>query len=78
MSENITIPGITSKTVQSIIAYVSIVFGVLTTQLHAIHLPVVASIILGVFGVLLHPQTSITSTQTKATGPTNETPPVVP
>jgi hypothetical protein len=51
---NIKIPS-----VQSIIAYLSIVMGVLTTQLSAIHLPTAASVILGVFGVLLHPQTSI-------------------
>jgi hypothetical protein len=69
MSENITIPAITSRNLQSFIAYASIVFGILTTQLQAIHLPALASAILGVFGVLLHPQTSITSAPTKATSP---------
>lgn len=49
------------KTIQTIIAYASIVFGVLTQALSGIHLPPTASIILGVFGVLLHPTTSITS-----------------
>ncbi len=78
MSENIVIPGITSKTLQTIVAYLSIVFGVLTTQLQAIHLPVVASAILGVFGVLLHPQTSVTSPPTTATGHSAVKNPVVP
>jgi hypothetical protein len=45
---------------QHILADASIVFGVLTQALGGIHLPVLASAILGVFGVLLHPQTSIT------------------
>lgn len=49
------------KSLQSIIAYASIVMGVLTQALSGIHLPPVASAILGVFGVLLHPQTSITA-----------------
>ena len=62
------------KTIQSVIAYASIIFGVLTTQLQGIHLPTAASVILGVFGVLLHPDTSITSTPTTTT---TTTPPVV-
>lgn len=78
MSENITIPGITSKTLQTIVAYLSIVFGVLTTQLQSIHLPVLASAILGAFGVLLHPQTSITAPQQTATGGTSTKTPTVP
>ena len=49
----------TTKDAQRVIAYAAVVFGVLTTQLQAIHLPPVASAILGVFGVLLHPDTSI-------------------
>lgn len=49
------------KTIQAIIAYASLVFGVLTQALQGIHLPVAASVILGVFGILLHPNTSITS-----------------
>lgn len=52
---------INQKLIQSIISYASIVMGVLTTQLQAIHLPTAASAILGIFGILLHPQTSITS-----------------
>ena len=49
-----------SKTIQAIIAYAAIVMGVLTTQLQGVKLPVWGSIILGVFGVLLHPDTSLT------------------
>ena len=52
---------VNGKTVQAIVAYAAIVFGILTTQLQGIHLPALASAILGVFGVLLHPQTSITA-----------------
>lgn len=52
------------KSLQTIIAYASIVMGVLTTTLSGIHLPPVASAILGVFGVLLHPSTSITTNET--------------
>lgn len=58
---------VSPKLIQSIISYVSIIMGILTTQLQGIHLPVVASIILGVFGVLLHPQTSITATPAATT-----------
>ena len=47
------------KTIQAIIAYASIVMGVLTSQLSGIHLPPLASAILGIFGVLLHPDTSV-------------------
>lgn len=50
------------KLVQQIISYASIVMAVLTQALSGIHLSPTASAILGVFGVLLHPQTSITST----------------
>ena len=49
-----------SKLAQTIIAYASVVFAVLTSTLNGIHLPPVASAILGIFGILLHPQTSIT------------------
>ena len=41
--------------VQRLIAYASIVMGVLTTQLQAIHLSPTASLLLGGFGILLHP-----------------------
>ena len=54
---NVNLP---PKFIQTVISYLSIVFGVLTTQLQGIHLPTAASVILGVFGVLLHPDTSIT------------------
>lgn len=61
----------TSKVVQSLMAYASIVFGILTQAFSGIHLPVLASAILGGFGILLHPQTSITSAPTNpATGST--------
>lgn len=50
------------KTVQAIIAYAAVVMGVLTTVLSGIQLPHWGSVILGVFGVLLHPDTSITAT----------------
>lgn len=51
------------KLVQQVIAYASIVMAVLTQALNGIHMSPVASAILGIFGVLLHPQTSITSTE---------------
>jgi hypothetical protein len=51
------------KSLQTIIAYAAVVMGVLTTQLQGIHLPTWGSVILGVFGILLHPQTSITSNE---------------
>jgi hypothetical protein len=57
------------KSFQTIIAYASIVMGVLTTQLQGIHLPTAASVILGVFGILLHPQTSVTSNEGAAKPP---------
>ena len=57
---------VSPKTIQAIIAYAAVVFGVLTSTLSGIHLPVVASAILGVFGVLLHPDTSITATPAPA------------
>jgi hypothetical protein len=47
------------STVQHILADAAVLAGVLTTQLQAIHLPPLASGILGVFGILLHPWTSI-------------------
>lgn len=53
---------IDGKTVQQVIAYASIVMGVLTQALSGIHLDPIASAILGVFGVLLHPQTSVNAT----------------
>lgn len=56
--------------VQRVVSYASIVMGVLTTQLSGIKLPVWGSIILGIFGVLLHPDTSIT-----APGPPTPPPP---
>lgn len=60
----------TTQLAQKVIAYASIVFGVLTQTLSGIHLPPTASIILGVFGILLHPQTSVTSPPTPPTPPT--------
>jgi hypothetical protein len=57
------------KSLQSLIAYASIVMGVLTTTLQGIHLPPIASAILGIFGVLLHPQTSITANEAKTPAP---------
>ena len=56
---------ITGKLVQSVIAYAAIIFGVLTTGVApSITLPHAASVILGAFGILLHPDTSFTSTAT--------------
>jgi hypothetical protein len=52
---------ISKATLQELMSYAAIVFGVLTQALAGIHLPAVASGILGVFGILLHPATSITS-----------------
>ena len=60
---------IDSKTIQGLIAYLAIVFGVLTTQPNTIHLSPLASAILGVFGVLLHPDTSITVPTTPTPAP---------
>ena len=57
------------KSLQSIIAYASIVMGVLTQALGGVHLPVAASAILGAFGILLHPQTSITANEAKTPAP---------
>lgn len=59
---------------QRVIAYASIVFGVLTTQLSGIKLPTAASAILGIFGVLLHPDTSITVPTVPHPTPTSSTP----
>ena len=59
---------------QHVMAYAAVVFGVLTTQLQGIKLPMAASVILGVFGVLLHPWTSITQT-THALPPGPNVPP---
>ena len=54
------------KNLQSVIAYAAIVMGILTTgPINGITLPHIASAILGVFGVLLHPQTSINANETK-------------
>lgn len=50
---------VSETTVQKAVAYAAIVFGVLTQALQGIHLPPVASGILGVFGILLHPGTSV-------------------
>jgi len=55
------------KGLQTLIAYASVIMGVLTTTLSGIHLPPVASAILGVFGVLLHPDTSIVTHPSAAT-----------
>jgi hypothetical protein len=49
---------------QHILSDAAVIFGVLTQALSGIHLPPTASLILGAFGVLLHPQTSITQTTT--------------
>jgi hypothetical protein len=51
---------------QHAMAYAAIVVGVLTTQLQGIKLPLAGSIILGIFGTLLHPWTSVTSTTAPA------------
>lgn len=53
---------IDGKTVQQVIAYAAVVMGILTQALSGIHLPAIASAILGVFGILLHPQTSVNAT----------------
>jgi hypothetical protein len=51
------------KTVtQHVMADAAVVFGVLTQTLSGIHLSPTASAILGVFGILLHPWTSVTAT----------------
>lgn len=60
------------KAFQNVIAYAAVVMGVLTTQLQGVHLPPVASVILGVFGILLHSDTSVHATRetTPPGGPT--------
>jgi hypothetical protein len=55
------------KLVKQVISYASIIMAVLTQALSGIHLSPTASAILGVFGVLLHPDTSIVSTSGSAT-----------
>ena len=60
---NITTQQLTTVT-QHIMADAAVVFGVLTQALSGIHLSPTASAILGVFGILLHPWTSVTSTPT--------------
>ena len=56
------------KAVQSVIAYVAIVMGILTTgPVSGITLPHLASALLGGFGILLHPHTSVTSPPASAT-----------
>jgi hypothetical protein len=63
---------------QRLTAYASIVMGVLTQALAGIHLPVAASAILGVFGILLHPDTSITLPSLPGTVTTTTTAPLPP
>ena len=55
---------------QHIMAYAAIVVGVLTTQLQGIQLPSWGSAILGAFGILLHPWTSVVSTSAPSQQPT--------
>jgi hypothetical protein len=54
---------------QHILADASVLFAILTQVLSGIHLDPTASAIMGVFGVLLHPQTSITATTTPPSPP---------
>ena len=63
-----------SAMVQHVMAYAAIVVSVLTTQLSGIKLPVWGSVVLGVFGILLHPWTSVTSTSAPAQNPAPPTP----
>ena len=63
-----------SAIVQHVLAYAAVVLGVLTTQLQGIHLPTWGSAILGIFGILLHPWTSVTSTSAPAQNPAPPTP----
>ena len=58
-----------SALLQHVMAYAAVVMGVLTTQLQGVKLPVWGSVILGVFGILLHPWTSVTSTNAPAQQP---------
>lgn len=50
---------ISARQIQQVIAYASIVMGILTQAVAGIHLSPIASAILGTFGVLLHPDTSV-------------------
>lgn len=52
---------INPKVIQATIAYLAVVAGILTSTLNGVTLPPTASAILGIFGILLHPQTSITT-----------------
>jgi hypothetical protein len=63
---NITTKQLSTVT-QHVMADAAVVFGVLTQALSGIHLTPTASAILGVFGILLHPWTSVTSTPTSPT-----------
>lgn len=55
-----------SALLQHVMAYAAVIMGVLTTQLQGVHLPTWGSAILGIFGILLHPWTSITATTAPA------------
>jgi hypothetical protein len=55
---NVQLP---DKVFQRLVAYVSLVMGVLTTVLADIKLPGAGSGALAIFGILLHPDTSVTS-----------------
>ena len=63
-----------SALLQHVLAYAAVVMGVLTTQLQGVHLPAWGSAILGIFGILLHPWTSVTSTSAPAQAPAPPTP----
>lgn len=53
---------ISKAVMQELMAYAAIVMSVLTQTVPSITTPAVASAILGVFGILLHPQTSVSAT----------------
>jgi uncharacterized membrane protein len=57
---------LSKKLIQTVIAYGAIVMAVLTQALAGVHLDPVASAVLGVFGILLHPGTSITTASVNA------------
>lgn len=53
---------VNTKLLQELMAYAAIVFAVLTQAFPSIGLPPVASGVLGAFGIVLHPLTSVNAT----------------
>jgi hypothetical protein len=59
---NVQLP---DQLVQRFVAYASIAMALITSVVSTIHLPTVSSGALALFGILLHPDTSVTGTSAK-------------